>query len=54
MNLSDLTLLERITVRAALVIYYALAFALVLTFLFLLADGMIDYLTLGKYDISSF
>jgi len=31
----------------------ALIFALFATFIFLLTDGMINYLTLGEYDIST-
>lgn len=53
MNLKGLTLIERITVRLAQGIYYTLIFALFATFLFLLANGMIDYLTMGKYDINT-
>jgi hypothetical protein len=53
MNIKHLTLLERITVRTAQAIYYTLIFALFATFLYLLADGMVDYLTLGEYDIST-
>lgn len=53
MNIKHLTLLERITVRTAQAIYYALIFALFATFLYLLSDAMINYLTLGEYDIST-
>ncbi len=53
-DLSDLSFLERLTVRLAILIYYTLGFIVIALFLFLLADGMIDYLTLGKYDITTF
>jgi hypothetical protein len=53
MNLSDLTLLERLTVYAAMSIYYTLIFTLFAVVLFLLTDAMINYLSLGEYDIST-
>ena len=53
MNIKDLTLIERVTVRIAQAIYYALIFALFAVVLFLLTDGMINYLSLGEYNIST-
>jgi len=53
MNLKGLNLIERIAVRLAQGIYYTLIFALFATFFFLLMDGMINYLTMGKYDINT-
>jgi len=53
MNLSNLTLIERLTVRVAMFIYYAFIFTLFLTFIFLFTNALIEYLTLGKYDIWS-
>ena len=53
MNIKDLTLIERITVRMAQFIMYTLIFTLFAVVLFLLTDGMINYLSLGEYDIST-
>jgi hypothetical protein len=53
MNIKDLTLLERATVRVAQFIMYTLIFALFATFIFLLTDAMINYLSLGQYNIST-
>ena len=53
MNIKDLTLLERATVRVAQGIYYTLIFTLFAVVLFLFTDGMIDYLTLGQYNTNT-
>ena len=53
MNIKHLAWYERLTVRIAQAIYYALIFALFATFIFLLTDGMINYLSLGEYNIST-
>jgi len=53
MNIKDLTLIERLTVRMAQFIMYAFIFTLFAVVLFLLTDSMIDYLTLGQYDINT-
>ena len=54
MNLDNLTLMERLTVYAAYFIFWTLVFSITATFIYLLTDGMIDYLTLGQYNIRTF
>jgi len=53
MNIKHLTLIERLTFRVAQFIMYTLIFALFATFIFLLTDAMINYLTLGQYNINT-
>ena len=53
MNIKHLAWYERLTVYAAMSIYYTLIFTLFATFIFLLTDAMINYLSLGEYNIST-
>jgi len=53
MNIKHLAWYERLTVRMAQFIMYAFIFTLFAVVLFLLADAMINYLSLGEYDIST-
>ena len=53
MNIKHLTLIERLTVRVAQFIMYTLIFTLFAVVLFLLTDAMINYLSLGEYNIST-